>query len=129
MACVSSRRVGRTTRLFHFSRDRPNRGISYDVKFAVATKAELSEQYVLMWILRAGNPQIASPTGCKYALSLSLLAFKHEVMGFFSSRRPERFEEPLNNDASVVQVIRSRFVRLSAIRGPLCSMLISQTVR
>ncbi|EKM49600.1 uncharacterized protein PHACADRAFT_179011 [Phanerochaete carnosa HHB-10118-sp] len=30
-------------------------------------------------------------------------------MGFFSSRRPEQIEEPLNHDATVVQVIRSRF--------------------
>jgi len=30
-------------------------------------------------------------------------------MGFFSSRRPEQLEEQLNNDASVVRVIRSRF--------------------
>lgn len=37
------------------------------------------------------------------------------MMGFFSSRRPEQIEEPLNNDATVVQVIRSRFVRRSFI--------------
>ncbi|GJE91759.1 hypothetical protein PsYK624_079100 [Phanerochaete sordida] len=30
-------------------------------------------------------------------------------MGFFSSRRPEQTEEPLHHDATVVQVIRSRF--------------------
>ncbi|KAI0086591.1 hypothetical protein BDY19DRAFT_960672 [Irpex rosettiformis] len=30
-------------------------------------------------------------------------------MGFFSSRRPEQLEEQLNNDSTVVRVIRSRF--------------------
>ena len=44
------------------------------------------------------------------APSQRMLAVKHEVMGFFSSRRPEQVEEPLNNDITVVQVIRSRFV-------------------
>lgn len=55
---------------------------------------------------------------CKIRISLAgateygieLLAVNYEVMGFFSSRRPEQIEEPPNHDATVVQVIRSRFV-------------------
>lgn len=48
--------------------------------------------------------------------SQRMLAVKHEVMGFFSSRRPEQLEEQLNSDTTVVRVIRSRFVRLVASR-------------
>lgn len=51
--------------------------------------------------------------------SQRMLAVKHEVMGFFSSRRPEQPEEQLNNDPSVVRVIRSRFVRTSRLSGLL----------
>lgn len=46
------------------------------------------------------------------APSQRMLAVKHEVMGFFSSKRPEQLEEHLNNDSTVVRVIRSRFVRV-----------------
>lgn len=52
-----------------------------------------------------------------YDLPSGSFVVKHEVMGFFSSRRPEELEEKLKGDASVVQVIRSRFVRSSSISG------------
>lgn len=49
-------------------------------------------------------------------------------MGFFSSRRPEQLEQQLNNDNTVVRVIRSRFVRALPLHftsplttSPVCS--------